>query len=66
MAMTPPRYPQYRVGQRVICRDPSLGITPGTLGTVVEIIGSVIIVRWDEGTTYGVYARSIEPAKEQG
>jgi hypothetical protein len=53
--------PRYHVGQRVRMRDPSFGITLGSLGTVVEIPGSIIIVRWDEGPTYGVYAYSIEP-----
>ena len=59
-----PSSPRYGVGQRVICRDPSFGATFGTLGTVVEIKGDLIIVRWDEPTryTHGVYPWSIEPA----
>jgi hypothetical protein len=54
--------PRYRVGQRVVMRDPSFGITLGTLGTITEIRGCILIVRWDEGPTFGVYAPSIEPA----
>jgi hypothetical protein len=55
--------PRYRVGQRVVVRDPSLGLPLGILGTVVEIRGIIIIVRWDSGETYGVYASSIQPAE---
>jgi hypothetical protein len=64
MTQTTPHTPRYRVGQSVICRDPSFGATPGTPCTIVEIKGDLIIVRWEGPPpyTYGVYPWSIEPA----
>jgi hypothetical protein len=42
-----PLHRSYRVGQRVLNRDPSIGVTVGTLGTVIEIKGRIISVRWN-------------------
>jgi hypothetical protein len=50
------RYPFFRKDMRVRIKVPDLGLPVGSTGTVQSVTsGRIVIVRWDDGQTFGVF-----------